>query len=664
MNPILAREIRARFRDKRSFWLLFALTALLCVVAAWIYNDAAVRAAQAEAQARSQFLASQSSVFYNDSFQDTYYSPYSALARQANATGRELFRALALGNALAWLLIAPALTATALAKERERGLLESLWLSPFRIRSQIAGRMAATLFFLFILQLSALPIYGIALLLGGVSPGEVGVAATLIAATALVGASGGMWCSARSHRPANALGATFFVVSVWSAAAYFAQQHIYHSFVGSAAWHYALAFSHPVFLMQSVLSDAPLNRFGPLPISREDLLRLGLALQIAASVFLLWAATRKASVPLPEARWQERNPMWQRWRARIEAQKAERKRREEAARLRENVAGALLYELPIERLVRFRDPLLSREVKSRFRLRAGNRMVSALRFGAFILAGGFWLRAAFSTTDAPTRAESGQVFIFGLWGCGMLAMSVMAGSSFTRERESGTWEGLKLSLLRPAQIVRSKWLAPLVAFGYWSAAGWILVPFYIKWSAERTGIDFLPMMGAIAIIVFSLGAACALGLYVSSRAPHSAAGTSWTLAILLVILAGFPALDSIGDVLGRITNAFFGGRTFDRYGRFFDQDGRATGIDMQELKWRQVVKSSLNAYHPISALQEVLNERETQPDHYYNHNLVLGLPRDDGTKVLNFLLNLTQTAAVTALMLHLVARRVRKIEEA
>ncbi|MBW3635832.1 MAG: ABC transporter permease [Armatimonadetes bacterium] len=656
MNPILAREIRARFRDKRSFWLVFALTALLCVVAAWIYNDAAMRAAQAEAQTRTA-----QSNFLPDS---TYYSPYAALARQASATGRELFRALALGNALAWLLIAPALTATALAKERERGLLESLWLSPFRIRSQIAGRMAATLFFLFILQLSALPIYGIALLLGGVSPGEVGIAATLIAATALVGTSLGMWCSARSHRPANALGAAFFVVALWSAVAYWQLYTIYWSPLGDNWLNFALAFGHPVILMQSVLSDASLSAYGPSPWASEDLLTVGLALQIAASVLLLWGATRKASAALPEAHWQERNPMWQRWRAHIEAQKEERRRREEAARLRENVAGALLYELPIERLVRFRDPLLSREVKSRFRLRAGNRVVSVLRFGAFLIAGGLWSLAAFSTTDAHIRDSTGQMWLFGLWGCGMLAMGVMAGSSFTRERESGTWEGLKLSLLRPTQIVRSKWLAPLVAFGYWSAAGWILVPFYIKWSAKGTGIDFLPMIGAIAIIVFSLGAACALGLYISSRAPHSAAGTSWTLAVLLVILAGFPALDSIGDVSGRITNAFFGGRIIDRYGRVFDQDGRATGIDVQELKWRPVVKSSLQAYHPISALQEVLHERETQRDDYYNHNLVLGLRPDVGTKILICLLNLTQTAAVTALLLLLVARRVQKIEEA
>jgi hypothetical protein len=322
------------------------------------------------------------------------------------------------------------------------------------------------------------------------------------------------------------------------------------------------------------------------------------------------------------------------------------------------VAGALLYELPIERLVRFRDPLLAREVKSRFRLRAGNRMVSVLRFGAFIIAGGFWLWAAYSTTDTPTRASSGEALLFGLWGFGTLAMGVMAGSSLTRERESGTWEGLKLSLLRPKQIVRSKWLAPLVAFGYWSAPLWLLLPFYIKWSAKGTGIGFLPMMGAIAIIVFSLCAACALGLYVSSRAPHSAAGTSWTLAILLVIPTGFLALDSLVDVSGRITNTFFGGHIIDRHGRFFDQDGRVTVISPSERKQRQVVKSSLNAYHPILALQKVLGKQESVS--YYE----LAPPLDDGTKTLIGLLNLTGTASVTAILLLLVARRVRRTEEA
>lgn len=35
MNPILAREVRARWRDNRSFYLLFALPSLLCI-AIWI----------------------------------------------------------------------------------------------------------------------------------------------------------------------------------------------------------------------------------------------------------------------------------------------------------------------------------------------------------------------------------------------------------------------------------------------------------------------------------------------------------------------------------------------------------------------------------------------------------------------------------------------------
>lgn len=651
MNPILSREIRARFRDKRSFWLLFGLTALLCLTAAWIYQDASQRAANAEVLA--QYRAAQNYAYgYNLNFQNYYPS----LRRQADATGRELFRALALGNALAWLLIAPALTATGLAKERERGLLESLWLSPFRVRSQIAGRMGATLLFLFILQVAALPVYGIAVLLGGVSLPEIGVASAIIAVTALVGASLGMWCSARAHRPANALGAAFFLVAGWSAMAYSARELMVDwSFATAPDINFAFACGHPLVLMQDVLSQQSLATFGA--FTSEDILKMRLALPLAASWLLLWSATRKASHPLPEARWQERSPMWQRWRARLELQKAERKRRQEAARLRDNMAGALLYEVPVERLVRFRDPLLAREVKARFRLRAGGFVVSALRIVAFIFVAGCWIGAVFSVTDTPSRAQAAQSLLVGLWACGMLSMGVMSGSSLTRERESGTWEGLKLSLLRPAQIVRSKWLAPLVAFAYWSAPLWILLPLFIKWNSQSTGISFLPMLGAVLIVIFSLGAASALGLWISSRAPHSAAGTSWTLAVLLVIVAGFPVLDSMVNLSERVNVVYFGPRTPDIYNRAFN---RAS----DEAKSRQFLESCLNAYHPFLTLEELLDERETEPSdsNAYDDYSTIDSPLGEGYKTMICLLNLSETAFATALLLFFVTRRVRKTE--
>ncbi|PQV64580.1 hypothetical protein B1R32_10473 [Abditibacterium utsteinense] len=521
MNPILAREFRLRFRDKRSFWLLFGLTILLCLTAAWIYSNAINR-----------FTYAPSSGSYTSS---PYASAPDATLQRESQTGRELFRFLALGNTLAWLLIAPALTATGLAKERERGLLESLWLSPFRVRFQVLGRLGSALCFLFVLQVATLPIYGIAVLLGGVSPADIALSGLIISGAALVGASFGLFCSARSYRSSSALGAAFIGIAIWSYWAIINAQNLRY---GTTDWtNFALSFSHPVALLWLLLSPndfAP--RFGAAPpVSMPDALAFGLAFQLASSSLLLWSATRKAAKPLPDMKWSEGNTRLKKWKKSLDAAKLERQARLERERASQKVAGALLYELPVEKFVRFKDPLLSREVRGRFRLRQSGFLVSLGRFGIFLIGIGFWLAVLFNALDKTTHNGAGPTLLLGLLGFGTLAVGVMSSGAIVREREAGTWEGLHLSLLSPREVVRSKWLSPLVTFGYWSAPCWLLLPFSVDFGG----------LGAVLVLIASLGSVSAWGFFISSRAPHSAAATSWTLASLLVIFAGFPALAAI-----------------------------------------------------------------------------------------------------------------------
>ncbi len=530
MNPILARELRLRFRDKRSFWLLFGLTLLLCLTAAWIYSNSI---------GRYEFSTGAAAV--------------NSLEQRESRTGRELFRFLALGNTFAWLLIAPALTATGLAQERERGLLESLWLSPFRVRSQVLGRLGAALCFLLVLQIAALPVYGIAQLLGGVSPADIAISGGIIAMTALVGASFGLFCSARSYRPSSALGAVFAGVAIWTYLAFSSAISIASSF--TVDWPtFGLTFSHPVALLWLLLSPndfTPRFSGGAPRISTPDALLFGLAFQLAVSGLLLWGATRKASKPLPEARWSEGNQRLKAWKKALDAAKIERQERRERERASQKIAGALLYELPVEKFVRFKDPLLSREVRGRFRLRQSGFLPSLLRFAVFLVAIGFWLSVMFNALDKTTKNGAGPLLLLGILTFGILAVGVMSSGALVRERESGTWEGLHLSLLSPGEIVRSKWLSPLVTFGYWSVPFWILLPICVDFDA----------LGAVVVLIASLGTVSAWGFFISSRAPHSAAATSWTLVSLLVFFAGLPVLDSfLGVGRNGYANQFYDGK--------------------------------------------------------------------------------------------------------
>ncbi len=591
MNPILARELRLRFRDKRSFWLLFGLTLSLCLVAAWIYTDAIGRVGIGVGTSGSVFDPT--------------------LERETQ-TGRELFRFLALGNTFAWLLIAPALTATGLAIERERGLLESLWLSPFRVRSQVLGRLGAALFFLLILQVATLPVYGVAVLLGGVSLADIALSALIIGVGALFGASFGLFCSARSHRASSALGAAFFGIAIWSWAGFSNSQ----SFVyGLTDWtNFIFAFSHPVSLLWLLLSpnDFAPRGVGATPVSTPDALLFGLCFQILASAFLLFGATRKAAKPLPEARWSEGNVRLKKWKQALDAAKLERQARLEKERASQKVAGALLYELPVEKFVRFKDPLLSREVRGRFRLRQSGFLPSLMRFCTLLIAVSFWLSVLFGAIY--DRATSGMLLHFGLLSFGTLAVGVMSSGAIVRERESGTWEGLHLSLLSPREIVRSKWLSPLVTFGYWSVPFLILLPI---------SADF-DTLGALIVLVSSLGAVSAWGFFISSRTPHMAAATSWTLVSLLLGLFGVPAL---------ITMLGLGSSGSSSYSNYGEVNPNAS-----QILW--------DFYNPFLAMGHLFERSAFAAD--WKMQIV----------VFNLLFNL----GVTALLLFLVRARLRKSE--
>ncbi len=611
MNPILSREIRARFRDKRSFWLLFGVCALLCLAATFIYASATS-------------LVDYSGVYGSN------------LNRQSeNRTGRELFRFLALGNLLAWLLIAPALTATGLAKEREQGLLESLWLSPFQVRAQIWGRLGAALCFLLLLQVAVLPIYGIAALLGGVSPFDIAMSGLLIGMGALTTAAFGLFCSARSYRGSSALGAAFFGVVLWSVVAFFyAQQLIWFPTAVNFLWfpiglNSLVTFSHPVALLWLLLSpDDFAPRFGGLTtISTPDALTFGLVFQLISSLLLIWAATRKASKPLPDMNWSQGNKRIRTWRDELNAAKKERQLRRETERAGQKVAGALLYEVPVEKFVRFKDPLLSREVRGRFRLRQSGTLVSLLRFATFVVAVGFWLFVAFNALDKVSRSNAGLTLMLALWGFGALAVGVMSSGALVREREAGTWEGLHLSLLSPWEIVRSKWLSPLITFAYWSVPGWILLPLCVPFEA----------MSALFIVVASLSSVSAWGFYVSSRAPHSAAATSWTLATLLVALVALPSLDEILGIKISAARYFFpAAAPYQNYGAPF---GNYQSIWLPfEAVW--------NSYHPFISIG----------------NLFSRTPFDSGTTMKIVALNLAFNALLTTVLLWQVWRRLRKTE--
>ncbi len=518
INPILALELRARWRSNRSFTLLLGVALTLGLVALFIYQ----RAIGTTALSSYDYATGTTTLAITKS--DLRFT----------AIGRELFSALAHANILCWLLIAAAGAATPIARERERGLLESLQLSRMSAPSQIAARFAANLLLLGALQLVLLPIYAVSFLMGGVSQWEILQAFALVLASSLVGTALGLWFSARAHRPTGALfGALSVALALSGGAIYLIRIALFNSrfFGRSTDWNSlwpALFAPNGLFW---ALTD-------PTPLWAWALWQLALAvgaIWLLTSLILCWSATRNVNRTLPPPSWQS----GARW---VEKLKARQSVAPPQSARKSRASGALLADLPVERFVRFSDPLLAREVKARFRLRRVGWLLSALRFALFLFAAGVWLFEVFWLFDAPSRSAMAPYGLRVLLYGGTLGLAAIAATSWTREREGGTWEALKLSLLSPREILRAKWLSPLVSFAYYSAPLWVLLPI----GALFVGVVAFAL-GALVVAAW-LGLAVALGLWMSWRVKNGTAAIAWTTGILAVLLAGWPWLNALAGV--------------------------------------------------------------------------------------------------------------------
>ena len=523
LNPIFALELRARWRMNRSFALVLGLALALSGAALFIYQRAVLGAGAVPADPLAPVN-----------------SATGAFNQSASVVGRELFGALAQADIVLWLLLSAALAATGIARERERGLLESLQLSAMSAPGQIAARAGATLLLLGALQTVLLPIYSLAFLMGGVSPADIARAFALVGAASVLGTALGLWFSARSHRPTGALFGALACIALFSGLSfYWIQDAIGWAKRGSLSFDWtetALALLHPNALFWA-LTDTTAT--WTTPLWHRSLVVI--AVWVALVAALLWSATRQVNRTLAPPLWQSRS----RWVEQLKARQSARPARSARA---QKASGALLADLPLERLVRFSDPLLAREVKGRFRLRQAGFLIGLVRFALFLGAVSLWIFEISWLADAPSRAgmvpSALRCFLYG----GTLVLAALAATSWTRERESGTWESLKLSLLSPREILRAKWLSPLVSFALYSAPLWILLP--VGALFIRAGQTLM----ASAVVVCWLGLATALGLWISWRVNNGAASIAWAsgiLALLLVALPWLNGLAGIDDALAR-----------------------------------------------------------------------------------------------------------------
>lgn len=164
-NAVLMRELRASLRNARPFALIALYVAILSAIVV------------------SNFPANQDI----------------AIDRLpgGGSPGKSLYWLFVATQAALVLIVLPAMAAGSLSQEREQRTLEPLLLTPLTPLQIVWGKAVGVLSLAGLLMLSTLPLTSLCFLLGGVSPGELVAAYTVLIGLALFTTSIGIYCSAR-----------------------------------------------------------------------------------------------------------------------------------------------------------------------------------------------------------------------------------------------------------------------------------------------------------------------------------------------------------------------------------------------------------------------------------------------------------------------------------
>ena len=126
--------------------------------------------------------------------------------------GKSLFAVLTIMAFGYCLLIGPFLTTDSISSEKREGTLGLLFLTDLNSLDVVLGKWAATSLAGFYGLFAVLPVLGIPLLLGGVTPGEYGRVALAVVNAILFSLTAGMFVSALSREQTKAILGSFILV--------------------------------------------------------------------------------------------------------------------------------------------------------------------------------------------------------------------------------------------------------------------------------------------------------------------------------------------------------------------------------------------------------------------------------------------------------------------
>ncbi|GEM_PF-137948 len=177
--------------------------------------------------------------------------------------GRVLFTGVVGAELIMIVFIVPALTAGAVAGERERKTYDLLQTTLLPAPSFLVGKMESALGYIVLLLLSAIPLQSIAFLFGGISESEVLLAFIVLAMTALILGAMGLYFSARTDRTITATIRVYTIALAVIFALPIVSVILFRTAFGRAVAGVAVGGASPALEALSIYVDMILNSLNP-----------------------------------------------------------------------------------------------------------------------------------------------------------------------------------------------------------------------------------------------------------------------------------------------------------------------------------------------------------------------------------------------------------------
>lgn len=438
---------------------------------------------------------------------------------------RNLVQGVCLGLMAGCLFFVPAYAATAIVAERERATFDFLKLTLIRPSGVLAAKLLNALGLFLLLLVGLAPVLSVTFFLVGVDPFEIAQALTIIVGTSGVCASIGLYASARFRKSMSAIAAAYIGLVLYLfgpivltyltiAALYFFTSFDVNAM--GAPIEYIATITVPLLALYRLFDNSRFTGWGAsatgISWSTTTLL---LAYQLVSTLICLYLTLRILRRPPKPLTVANTKPI------------------DDSAELQRRRTRFPFYLVdPLRRKKTIEDgrnPMLVREL--RWGLMNRGTIFIRVFYCAFVV---YFFLGVISSIDARAYETMSTWFMTQIVVTIMITPALVA-NSLTKESELGNMDMLRMTLLRPKDIILGKLFAAcLAAVPLLAAALLSLVP------VVGLGARNWPMLGVgYATLFVSTYLALGIALFSSLLARRTATALAFSYAIGIIVFVGF-----------------------------------------------------------------------------------------------------------------------------